>query len=467
MTNNLSAETNNKPKHKRIFVVGHRNPDTDAIASAIGYAWVLDTLMPENERAEGRRYEARRIGEINPQTAYVLNRFGVESPRLVGDVWARVSEQTETVPTLNSGDSLFAAVQNIAKSRRSAPVVNEESVPLGVISSADLFGVLAGALSSASVLALADQLNRPVESAVAAKGVTLKAEDRVRDVIGQAMRADQDEFLVVDGRGKYAGLCRKSALLAPPRRQVVMVDHNELGQTVPGIEDAEIVEVLDHHRLDTMPTTVPIRFVVEPVGCCSTLVAERAFERGHRIPAPIAGVLLCAILSDTLIFRSPTTTPRDKAVAERLAEMAGLEALNGSYEAAIQALGEAMLASGSGMAGRSAAEVINTDLKFYEVNGAKIGIAQVETTNPDELRDELPNIQAALEALVVSRELALGMLMVTDVVQGNSQLVVAGQARLISALPYAHPNDGPLNAPGVVSRKKQLLPTVLSALSQV
>lgn len=445
---------------KPTLVIGHRNPDTDAIASAVGYAWVLNAIGPES-------YVAARTGEVNPQTAFVLQHFGVEAPLLVVDMWGRVGDLLNVVEPLRHGQQLLAAVQSIAATRHPAPVLDPDSKPIGLISGAGLFANLAEALSSTSVLALAHALDRPVESAVDAGGIVLSATERIRDVIAQVLRADQDEFVVVDEDGRYAGLCRKSALLAPPRRKAIIVDHNELQQAVPGLEEAELIEVLDHHRLDNISTAVPIRFVVEPVGCCSTLVTERALEHDLALPGPIAGLLLGAILSDTLIFRSPTTTPRDRKAAEWLAALAGLPETDGSRMPAIESFGSKLLAAGAGLGERAAQEIITSDLKFYESNGLAVGIAQVEIANLRELSDRLDDLQAALSDLAESRKLALSMLMVTDVVRGNSRLVAVGQPRLIAALPYARLDDDTLDAAGIVSRKKQLLPAVLAAIAQV
>jgi manganese-dependent inorganic pyrophosphatase len=446
-----------------ILVIGHRNPDTDAIASAIGYAWVL------NESGSGQ-YVAGRTGKVNAQTAFALERFGVEAPTLVADVWGRVGDLAEKLPSLRKGQTLLEACQTIARTRRPAPLLDDGEKPLGLISGAGLFGNLAEALSSASVLALAREFDRPAETAIDPSSTILNADEHIRDVIGQALRSEQDDFVVVDDVGRYAGLCRKSALLAPPRRKLVMVDHNELGQAVPGLEEAEIIEVLDHHRLDNMPTLVPIRFHVEPVGSCSTLVAERGMERLGVLPGPIAGLLLCGILSDTLVFRSPTTTPRDHSAANHLSRMAGLvdvKADDAQVAAAMTELGQALLAAGAGLGTRPAEEVINTDLKFYETGGLNVGIAQVEVASFRELAPRLNDLLEALRKLADSRKLALALLMVTDVVRGNSRLVAVGQSRLIASLPYARLDDGTLDAPEVVSRKKQLLPAVLAALSQL
>jgi manganese-dependent inorganic pyrophosphatase len=285
----------------------------------------------------------------------------------------------------------------------------------------------------------------------------------------QVLRSDYDEFMVVDETGRYIGLCRKSYLLSPPRRRIVMVDHNELAQAVPGLDEGEVVEVLDHHRLSTMPTSVPIRFQVEPVGSCSTLVAERGFEAELGFPEGIAGLLLSGILSDTLIFRSPTTTPRDRKAAMNLAVMAKLAAANSTDEQVMQAInefGQSLLAAGAGLGMRPAEEIVNTDIKFYESNGSRVGIAQVEVANLSELTPRLEELRETLEELTKSQKLSLALLMVTDVVLGNSRLVAVGQSRVISTLPYTRLDDDTLDAPGIMSRKKQLLPTVLAVLSQ-
>ena len=440
------------------LVIGHRNPDMDAIASAMGYAWLLSAL-------HNAPYTAARTGEINAQTAFALARFGTEAPMLVADVYGRVGDLIEPLEALRRGETLLAAVQRIAATRHPVPIVDAESKPLGLLSGEALFGSLAAALSSTSVLELARSLDQKVESVLDGSGITLRANERIRDVLGQVLRAAQDEFLVVDEQNTYIGLVRKSALLAPPRRKVVIVDHNEPQQAVAGLEDAELLEVLDHHRLGNMPTAMPIRFRVEPVGSCSTLVAETAFEHALNFPPALAGLLLCGILSDTLVLRSPTTTPRDERAALHLAELSGIAAEQAPRDA-LENLGRDLLAAGAGLGERRAEEVINADLKFYNTNGLSAGIAQVEVTSFSELTPRLPDLLRALQTLAETHKLALALLLVTDVVRGNSRLVAVGQERLIAALPYRRLDDGTLDAPGVVSRKKQLLPAVLAALSE-
>lgn len=445
-----------------ILVIGHRNPDMDAIASAVGYAWLLNEVNETN-------YVAGRTGPVNDQTQWALERFGMEAPALVSDVRPRVGELTEMLPYLQEGQTLLNACQSIARTRRPAPLLNAHQKPVGLLSGAGLFAHLAEALSSTSVLALAKEFDMPAESAVDAESTILNGEDFVRDVLGQVMRTEQDDFIVVDETGRYMGLCRRSKLMSPPHRQVVMVDHNELAQAVEGLDQAEVVEVLDHHRLSTIPTAVPIRFHVDPVGSCSTLVLERALELEQVLPPGVAGLLLCGILSDTLIFRSPTATPRDRNAAIQLARMANLHPQRTTQEkvmAAISELGEALLASSAGLGTRPADEIVSTDIKYYEESGFKVGVAQVEVSNFTELPARRADIEGALQKLVDGEKLAMALLMVTDVVRGNSQLVAVGVPRIVNALPYAHLDDELLDAPGVMSRKKQLLPAVLAALAQ-
>jgi manganese-dependent inorganic pyrophosphatase len=445
-----------------VLVMGHLHPDMDAIASALGYAWLL-------QQTGSDQYTAGRAGQVNTQTAFALQYFNVAEPALVTDVRARVGDMVENLPYLQPNNTLLDACQSIARTRRSAPLLDNARKPIGLITGSGLFATMADALSSTSVLALAREFDRPADVAADKSALTFSAEEFVRDVTPQVLRSEFDDFIVVDDDGNYQGLCRKSALLAPPRRRIIMVDHNEPSQAVPGLEEAEVVEVLDHHRLSSMPTAAPIRFRIEPVGSCSTLVAERGIELGLTFPAPLAGVLLCGILSDTLIFRSPTATPRDKVVARQLARMANLATAqtdDTAVDEAIAEIGGKLLAAGAGLGSRPAEEIVSTDIKSYEVNGANVSIAQVEVGNLSELPPRLSEIRAALTSMVEADKLKLAILMVTDVIRGNSRLVAAGQPRIIAALPYTRLADDTLDAPGVMSRKKQLVPTVLAVLSQ-
>jgi manganese-dependent inorganic pyrophosphatase len=442
-----------------VFVLGHRNPDTDAIASAVGYAWLL------NQLGVGQ-YLGGRIGPLNPQTTFVLARFGLDLPPLISDVRPHVGDMSEKMDPLMGDTPLLAVCEQIARVGKAVPVVNANGEPLGMISGAGLFRHLVPALTGRSDLnvALDEHASRVIEP----PDVLLKEDENVSDILPQVLRAEHDEFVVTDAHGCYCSMVTKSALLQPPRRRVVLVDHNELAQAVPGLEEAELVEVLDHHRLNVLPTTNPIRLQIEPVGSCSTLVAERASDEHLSFPPAIAGVLLCGILSDTLHFRSPTTTQRDRAAARWLAPMAGLSGpgLSGDMESAVAQLASELLAAGAGLRTRPGDELVTADIKYYPAGDWTIGIAQVEVTEFTELGDRKPDLEASLQKLIESQGLTLAILMVTNIVSGDSRLLMAGMPRLIGEMPYARLGDGSYDAPGVVSRKKQLLPAVLSAVSQ-
>jgi len=435
------------------LVIGHRNPDTDAVASALGYAWLL------NQNAPGQFF-AGRAGELNDQTAFALKHFNIDAPPLVSDVRARIRDIVESAaPFISEGQTLYDAVQRMSETKRPVALLDSSSKPLGLVTAASVFAVLAEPLSAntANPQAIEFALALPLDTALDTTSFALNEQDYLRDVMAQVMRTEPVDFIVVDEHGQYAGLSKVADMLRPPRQKVILVDHNEASQAVSGLEEADVIEVLDHHRVGSVETILPIRFDIDPVGSCSTLVAERAVQSNRIIPTPIAGMLLCGVLSDTLVFRSPTTTARDRAVSIHLAQMAAVDD--------IETLGQQLLAAGAGLGTRPASAIVNSDLKFYDVGGKSIGIAQVEITDFSELGARLNELRDELQDMVETRKLALALLLVTDVLRGDSRMIAAGRGPLIEALPYPRLPDKTLNAPGVVSRKKQLLPTVLAAVA--
>jgi manganese-dependent inorganic pyrophosphatase len=285
---------------------------------------------------------------------------------------------------------------------------------------------------------------------------------RVRDGRGRVVREERDDFLVTRDDGTYFGICRSPDVLNPPRMQIVLVDHNEAAQAIGALEEADLIEVLDHHRLGNAPTKAPIPFTVDPVGSTSTLVSERIAAASLVPPQNIAGLLLAGLLSDTLVLKSPTTTERDRDAAARLADWA-LSSDSLPYDS-YQSFGEAVLAAGAGLAVRDMESVVNSDLKLYEGGDIKFGVAQVEVASLLEVGERLDEIRAGLAGLCQSRGLELAVLMVTDVVRGASRLVLAGHTDRLNDLPYTRLPDGTLDAPDLVSRKKQLLPAILGLL---
>jgi len=443
-----------------VHVIGHLNPDTDAIAAAMGYAWLL------RER-DGANALAARAGALNAQTTWVFKTVGLEPPRLVADASPRFERIARTLPPILPERPLREAWAVAAGGHSSAPVVGADGLPLGLVSGDSVFRFLSQQMDERLDLdnvSVARILTVPCRSAMDADVPRFPLTMRVRDGRARVVRDERDDFLVVREDGTYFGVCRSPDVLNPPRMRLILVDHNEPGQALGALEEADLVEVLDHHRLGNSPTNLPIPFTVDPVGSTSTLVCERIVAAGLQPPAPLAALLLAGLLSDTLILRSPTTTTRDRLAADRLAAW-GLKPPVAPFEN-FHAYGEAVLAAGAGLAVRPMDAVLNTDLKLYEGGDMTFGIAQVEVPNLHELDGRLGEIIEGLNALAEARGLGLAVLMVTDVVRGTSRLVLAGkQAAVLDELPYQRLPDGTLDAPDVVSRKKQLLPAILGLVA--
>jgi len=286
---------------------------------------------------------------------------------------------------------------------------------------------------------------------------------RIRDVLNRLLREDGDEFWVLDENGRYVGICRQRDLLNPPRLKLIMVDHNEAQQAVASIEEAELIEILDHHRLGNASTHMPIRFTVDIVGSTSTLISEQTEEAGLSAPPQLAGMMLAGLLSDTLVLTSPTTTPRDRKAAERLARWAFVGGSKLSNES-IRSYGDKVVAAGTGLGARAPREVVSNDMKVYHSGQYQFAISQAEVSDEYELTEHLNTLTKALEELRESKGLNFAMLMVTDVVRGSSRLLLSNPPPILDNLPYTPQADGTYLAEGVVSRKKQLLPVVFGLL---
>jgi manganese-dependent inorganic pyrophosphatase len=537
----------------KIYVTGHRNPDTDSIASAIGYAELKSRLDLSND------YEPVRLGELNTQTRWVLERSGAEEPAFLPHAMLRASDVMRTefprtgadepireaglamaradldlVPIVD-GDGALAGVvterglarRYIRESRQTSTLKGSQTHVLAVvdvlegelvagedrllsgrvwvhsmdvgttsgISEGDVVVIgnredaqrLAielgaallvssnGARPSDEVLALAKErgtavIVSPLDTYVSGRMITLAAPCRafmekdpltvsteylVSDISEQIKEIHYGTAVAVDSRRRPVGLVTRSDLVAPTPRRVLLVDHAEQAQSVPGVEQAEIVEILDHHHIGSIETRIPVRATFDPVGSTATLVIERFRQNGMEPSRPTAMMLLGAILSDTVILNSPTTTERDHAVVEYLERVLVLDA---------KEFGREMFESTADVSAVSAKEIISRDAKKYQVSGGQtICIAQIEVVGKAllERKDEL------LEALRGARQsqgLHLYALMVTDVLSKSTNLLIAGDPGPI-ARAFGVPNeDSTIELPGVMSRKKEVAPKLLSML---
>jgi manganese-dependent inorganic pyrophosphatase len=445
----------------QIFVIGHVNPDTDSIAAALGYAWCL------RER-DGVNATAARAGAINPQTSWVLKKLEMEPPMLLNDASPRFEAVTRRLDTALPDAPLRDAWAIASRTWGVAPVVSEDGTPFGLVNGSSLFQYLSqtvGPHPRRQETPISEILELPCKDVCDTEVPKFKINSRIRDSLNRILREEGDDFWVVDEGGQYVGVCRQRDVLKPPRLQIILVDHNEPRQALAHLEDADLLEILDHHRLGNPSTHTPIRFTVDTVGSTSTLVSEQIEEAGFSAPAQIAGMLLAGLLSDTLILASPTTTDRDKQAADRLGRWAFTKSGPLAGET-IQSYGKQVLDAGAGLTSRDPDEVVSTDLKVYEADSYRFAIAQAEVTDLVQLSEHLDTLRNALKALRDKRALDFAMLMVTDVVRGSSRLLVTDEPPELGDLPYPHLPDGTRRAEGVVSRKKQLLPVVLGLLER-
>jgi manganese-dependent inorganic pyrophosphatase len=444
----------------KTFVIGHVNPDTDSIASAMGYAWLL------RER-DGVDTVAARAGPLNPQSAWVLKQLKLDPPILLTDASPRFESVMQRLDSIRPEAQLGLAWTLASRTGGVAPVVGEDGKPYGIINGFSLFKYFTEVLGpQPGDTTVRQMMSVPCKEAADPNVPNFPANGHIRDFLNRILRDEVDEYWVIDEAGLYCGIARQRDLLNPPRLKIILVDHNEPRQAIAALEEAELLEILDHHRLGNPHTHTPIRFTVDIVGSTSTLVCEQTAEAGLSMPPALAGALLAGLLSDTLILTSPTTTPRDKQAAERLARWAfvGGSPLRGET---IESYGKAVLAAGAGLSNRNPEEVVSTDIKTYEAGGFKLAIAQAEVTDLVQLSEHLAPLTKALDDLKDKRGLNFAMLMITDIVRGSSRLIISSKAPpILTDLPYPPLPDGTRDAPGVVSRKKQLLPAVLGLLER-
>ncbi len=446
---------------ERIYVIGHVNPDTDTIAAAIGYAWLL------RER-DGGDFTAARAGATNPQTSWILKRLGMEAPILLNDASPRFEAVTRRLDIALPEAPLRDAWAIASRTWGLAPVVDSDGKPMGLVTGASLFAFInemVGPHQKRQEMKLAEILDAPCKDACQANIPQFLANARIRDSLNRILREEGDDFFVVDEIGHYVGICRQRDLLNPPRLKLILVDHNEPRQAVASLEEAELLEILDHHRLGNPSTHIPIKFIVDIVGSTSTLVSEQIEDAGLSAPPDVAGILLAGLLSDTLVLTSPTTTNRDKKAAERLGRWSFTRSGPLAGET-VQSFGQQVLNASAGLTARSPEEVVRSDLKQYEAGGHRFAIAQVEVTDLVQLAESGDKLLAALNAIREKRALDFAMLMVTDVVRGSSRLLLTNELSELTDLPYPPLPDGTRLAEGVVSRKKQLLPVVLGLLER-
>ena len=550
---------------KKTLVLGHRNPDTDSICSAICYAGFKHQLTGEN-------YEPCRAGNVNPETQYVLDYFKLKAPRLVENVKTQVKDiEIRKTKGVSRGISLKNAWGLMQENNVvTLPCVTEEGLLEGVITIGDItksymnlydssiiskactkyaniLDTLEGSMVVGDSEAYFDQgkvliaaanpdlmenyiekhdlviLGNRYESQLCAiemeagciivcegAGVSLTirklaqergcavittpydtyttarlinqsmpisyfmtkeniiefSEEDYLDDIREIMASKRHrDFPILDSDGKYIGMISRRNLLGAKGKSIILVDHNEKSQAVEGMESADIREIIDHHRLGTVETMSPVFFRNQPLGCTATIIYQMYQENHMEIDKTTAGLLCSAIISDTLLFRSPTCTPIDKAAGLALAQIAGLD---------IEKYAIDMFAAGSNLKGKSDGDIFYQDFKRFTVGNSVFGIGQITSLNAVELKDLRTRMSAYTEKEREQHEIDMMFFMLTNILTESTDLICTGQGaeQLVANAFHVKDEDvenvsgqtGIVKLPGVVSRKKQLAPQIMMAL---
>lgn len=549
-----------KEAHK-VVVIGHRNPDTDSICSAIAYAELKN-------RTSTLVCEPRRAGKMNQETEFVLKKFGVTPPRMCTDVNPKIrdvdyrempgipgstslrrawkimrDQQIDTLSITSANNELEGiitvkdlATANmdvfdtavLAKSRTSykniletlngtmvvgdadavcttghikigtaTPELLESSVEKGDIvilsnryesqlcaieKEASLIIICNGAKVGRTIQRIADEtgvaiMTTPEDTYAAGKLISQCAPisyymtrdnilkftlvTPVADVLRVMAKVRHRYFPILDEEGKYCGMVSRRNVIALRKRRIILVDHNEATQAVEGFDQAEILEIIDHHRIGSLETSGPVYFRNQPVGCTATIITQMYDENGVDIPPQIAGLLLAAILSDTLAFRSPTCTPVDENTAKRLAKIAGVD---------IEEFSTEMFEAGEKLDGKTPEEVFLQDFKVFMCGDIRFGVAQGSYMTRKNLQAAQALLQPYLEEARNKQNVEDLYMLLTDVPKEESVVICTGRyaAEVLSNGFESRPAaDGSWTLPGVVSRKKQFIPAMMSAYQEL
>ena len=545
-------------KPKKVYVIGHKNPDTDSICSAIAYANLKNQIT-------GERYIAKRAGEVNGETAYVLDKFQTEVPALldnvhlqvkdmdirqiegvsghmsIKDAWARMKDENIKTLPVTRGEKLEGLItigdiatsymevydnnilatartqyRNIVKTldgtlitgnehgyflngkvviAASSPDMMEnfiekddlvilgnryESQLCAIEMDASCLVICQGANISKTIKKMAEErdiviIQTPHDTFTAARLInqsipvkffmsrdnleTFHLKDYVEQVKEVMSKTKYRDFPILDNKGKFCGFLSRRRLMTSRKKQVILVDHNEKSQAVNGIEEAEVQEIIDHHRLGGLETIGPVYFRNQPVGCTATIIYQMYQESGVEVDPQIAGLLCSAIISDTLLFRSPTCTMVDQAAAEALARIAGINMEEHAKE---------MFNAGSNLRGKSVEEICFQDFKVFNVKDTRFGVGQITSMNQDELDEVKERLIPYLEEARKTQGLHMLYLMMTNILEESTELLCRGENAKEQVL-EAYELSGDTQKillKGVVSRKKQMIPVLVTYLQQ-
>ena len=446
-----------------VYLVGHRNPDTDSICSSLAYATLKTTVDP------GTRYVPARLGPLNRETQFVLDYFRVTAPMMLEHVYAEVSDVAfDKAVTVGTVTPMRETWQLMAQSGvKTVNVVDEAGKLAGLVTLGDIAEAF---LESAAVSfdekssmqqivsTLDERLRSPVFRLMTEEDlVTFRLDELIDDAREVMLRYKYRNFPILDDQGRPVGMLARRHILDYSGKKVILVDHNEKSQSVEGIEQATVLEIIDHHRIATVETDQPIVFLNRPLGCTATIVSDLYDQRGITPTVQVAGLMCSAILSDTLAFKSPTCTAEDVRVAQRLATLAGVE---------MEEFAKFMFEAGTSLEGRTEREIFYGDFKEFRVGQFRIGVAQVNIYNT-RLGPMKSLLTEFMDRERENRGYDILLLMLTDIINEGSEILVVGNNELVERAFDVNVKGRSFFLPGVISRKKQVIPRLIRAVNMM
>lgn len=449
-----------------VLVLGHRNPDNDSISSAIGHAYLREQLAKRDGNPDNLIFVPGRLGPLPPESEWILEKNGIDIPMQVPHVHVRVKDvMTEDPISISVDDSMLHAGRLLRKHNiRSLVVVDEDDKFLGLISTraiaeryisaTDMLEEGQESSSMAVASSLLDSLTQKVGELMATNVLILDEEDLVKDAAADLIASELREGVVLDNAGKAIGIVTRSDVTNAPKRKVILVDHNESRQAAHGIEDADVIEIIDHHRVADVSTSNPIRFLNLPWGSTATIVSYELRKEGFEIPKGIAEVLLSAILTDTVILKSPTTTPIDIDNAEYLCDLIGVD---------LREFGIQVFRARGGEEGIPIEKLVGADSKEFQVNDSVVLIAQHETVDLEAVMAREDEIRSYMRSLLEEKGYEFVLFLVTDILAEGSQFILEGNPKIVNkAFDIKCDVDGGVWMPGILSRKKQVAARILA-----
>lgn len=443
---------------KPVYIIGHKNPDVDSVAAAISY-------KVYKQSTDKGVFIAAAASELKDELKNMLDHLEFEYPLVLSDIGTTVEDLLEEERSLYiSADTTLIELGNIMRNNniKTVPVLDEKQRFLGLITIGDVAMIYLQALGSGrdidnSPEVLRQVLAKKADSIMKSRNLVLFEKDEKVDEAKKMMLSTRfRNYPVVDDENRYWGMISRYNLLQMKRKQIILVDHNEKQQAVDGVEEADILEIIDHHRVGDLQTIFPIYFHNEPVGSTSTLIAEKFIANKVFMANNVAALLLSGIMTDTMIFKSPTTTAKDKRVAQELQRICGLDPVE---------WGKKLFAESSRVDKQTDLELISEDLKEYVSGDTMFAIAQVETIDLDQFAERRKHLVATMEELCVQKGYALMCLMVTDIFEEGTDLIIAGELSGLVEQEFQHDHvKGGIFLKGVLSRKKQVVPVIYEML---